>query len=578
MAFHIRDPLGDADTPFAEWFSASGFLDNRAGRYHLATDYNWGAVGDDAGQEVYSIADGVIAYQATDYGGYGDALVVYYTMADGTPFSAVYGHIDGSADVGPISYGAQIGRLFDYASDHLHFAVAAGHTLGVLQGSVTYDPTAYKGVGTDGVAYVDVSTASGPLRYFDPEAFLATYMNPRSGETAPAVTGRAYVAGSSGGLFLLEDGELSHVHRSKGLPVFLDMTLAANGGLFGIAEGGLYQISLLDGSATRLTDLFADANALGSDPDGMLYVGSESVGSIDVFDSATFRTVDSINLPQAVYAEGDIVVNGDSLFLATTKGTMLTYDLAAGEVVSDVPHGIADLYALYFDDGLYGFSGETLYRLDPVTGGNQTVAQLEAGGTIYSAASLPVGRVKGTSGDDMLYAPFAGAVTRGAAGRDRIHGTQYEDTLLGNRGKDWLFGGSGADKLKGGNGNDSLIGNRGRDRLIGGEDNDTLSGGKGRDVLIGGAGDDILSGQAGRDRFRFSFEDAGRDTITDFSAGKDRLLLDQELVGGATSGAEIVAEFSRRVGGDAALDFGNVEIVFGGLIDITTLADDIVLI
>ena len=578
MAFHIRDPLGDADTPFAEWFSASGFLDNRAGRYHLATDYNWGAVGDDAGQEVYSIADGVIAYQATDYGGYGDALVVYYTMADGTPFSAVYGHIDVSADIGPISYGAQIGALFDYASDHLHFAVAAGHTLGVLQGSVTYDPSPYRDVGADGVAYVDVSTASGPVRYFDPAAFLATYMNPRAGETEPALTGRAYVAGSGGGLFLLEDGELSRVQRSEGLPVFLDMALASNGGLFGIAEGGLYQISLLDGSATRLANLFADANALGADRQGMLYVGSESTGRIDIFDSSTHEKVDSIDLPQGVYSEGDIVVKGDDLFLATTKGTLLTYDLAAGEVVGDVPHGIADLFALYFDDGLYGFSGETLYRLDAPTGSSETVTQLNANGTIYSAASLPVGRVKGTGGDDMLYAPFAGMVTRGAAGRDRIHGTQDDDILLGNRGKDWLFGGSGADKLKGGNGNGTLIGNRGRDRLIGGDDNDTLSGGKGRDVLIGGAGDDILSGQAGRDRFRFRFEDAGQDRITDFSAGKDRLLLDQRLVGDATSGADIVADFSRQIRADAALDFGTVEIVFSGISNLATLADDIVLI
>ena len=168
--------------------------------------------------------------------------------------------------------------------------------------------------------------------------------------------------------------------------------------------------------------------------------------------------------------------------------------------------------------------------------------------------------------------------TRGAAGRDRIHGTQDDDILLGNRGKDWLFGGSGADKLKGGNGNDTLIGNRGRDRLIGGDDNDTLSGGKGRDVLIGGAGDDILSGQAGRDRFRFRFEDAGQDRITDFSAGKDRLLLDQRLVGDVMSGADVVAEFSRNIRGDAALDFGTVEIVFSGISDLATLADDIILI
>ena len=75
-----------------------------------------------------------------------------------------------------------------------------------------------------------------------------------------------------------------------------------------------------------------------------------------------------------------------------------------------------------------------------------------------------------------------------------------------------------------------------------------------------------------------SFEDAAQDTITDFSAGKDRLFLDQGLVGDATSGADIVAEFSRNIRGDAALDFGTVEIVFSGISDLATLADDIVLI
>jgi Ca2+-binding RTX toxin-like protein len=93
------------------------------------------------------------------------------------------------------------------------------------------------------------------------------------------------------------------------------------------------------------------------------------------------------------------------------------------------------------------------------------------------------------------------------------------------------------ENASGGSGNDTLIGNEAANILAGGAGNDRLSGNGGDDVLIGGAGADTLTGGAGADTFRFtaladSSVGSGRDVITDFTSGVDRIDL-QQL--GATS-------------------------------------------
>ena len=61
------------------------------------------------------------------------------------------------------------------------------------------------------------------------------------------------------------------------------------------------------------------------------------------------------------------------------------------------------------------------------------------------------------------------------------------------------------------------------DRNDGGDD--TLSGGKGDDFLFGGAGDDTLTGGEGADQFVFvANSNSGQDTITDFTAGSDKVV------------------------------------------------------
>ena len=55
--------------------------------------------------------------------------------------------------------------------------------------------------------------------------------------------------------------------------------------------------------------------------------------------------------------------------------------------------------------------------------------------------------------------------------------------------------------------------------------NDTLNGGAGNDILFGGAGNDTLTGGAGADQFVFlANSNSGKDVITDFEAGTDKVV------------------------------------------------------
>ncbi|MER0324206.1 immunoglobulin-like domain-containing protein [Vibrio vulnificus] len=108
---------------------------------------------------------------------------------------------------------------------------------------------------------------------------------------------------------------------------------------------------------------------------------------------------------------------------------------------------------------------------------------------------------------------------------DIAHGGGGDDRIYGQGGVDLIFGGSGNDQLYGGDGNDGLRGGTG---------DDILDGGLGNDILIGGLGDDILTGGEGIDIFKFidhgtGVRDGERDTITDFTAGEDKIDLSDLL-------------------------------------------------
>jgi Ca2+-binding RTX toxin-like protein len=150
---------------------------------------------------------------------------------------------------------------------------------------------------------------------------------------------------------------------------------------------------------------------------------------------------------------------------------------------------------------------------------------------------------------------------------ESLLGSSCNDTLEGNSGANWLDGKDGVDTLSyehatggikidlsktsaqatGGSGtdvvlnfenvrgsslNDTLTGTAGDNVIEGLAGKDTLSGGKGNDTLIGGAGLDTLTGGAGADRFVFNLASDGKDSITDFATGTDKLVISAAGFGG----------------------------------------------
>jgi serralysin len=194
----------------------------------------------------------------------------------------------------------------------------------------------------------------------------------------------------------------------------------------------------------------------------------------------------------------------------------------------------------------------------------------------------------GGNGNDTISGGVGADTLIGGEGDDALSGGDDSDRLLGGAGNDRLDGGAGADTLIGGAGNDSytvdnlgdvvdetngvggdaggvdtvtssvtfnltglaafvenltlsgtaaingtgnalanrITGNTAANVLDGGGSNDTLSGGAGADRLLGGAGLDSLTGGADADTFVFTSVFDGRDTITDFVSGIDRLEFD----------------------------------------------------
>jgi Ca2+-binding RTX toxin-like protein len=175
--------------------------------------------------------------------------------------------------------------------------------------------------------------------------------------------------------------------------------------------------------------------------------------------------------------------------------------------------------------------------------GNDNLSGDSGDDTLIGGAGNDV--LGGDAGDDSLDGSIGADSIRGGLGEDTLLGGAGNDTLSGNEDNDTLDGGLGNDLLSGDAGDDMLLGDFGNDTLRGGASHDTLFGGAGddsldgftgNDALDGGAGNDTLLGAAGRDVFTgglgadvFLFTVAAQsngsfvDTITDFTAGSDRI-------------------------------------------------------
>jgi len=168
---------------------------------------------------------------------------------------------------------------------------------------------------------------------------------------------------------------------------------------------------------------------------------------------------------------------------------------------------------------------------DFLAGTNQADRMLGFGGDDMIAGGKGDDNIQGFGGEDIIVGGRGHDIILGGDDDDTIDGDEGNDHLYGEGGDDVINGGVGKDTIGGGDGNDVidggaaadiLVGHSGDDTLIGGDANDRLYGHSGMDTIIGGAGNDAMAGGSEADTFVFG-PASGRDTITDFQVGLDRL-------------------------------------------------------
>ncbi len=238
---------------------------------------------------------------------------------------------------------------------------------------------------------------------------------------------------------------------------------------------------------------------------------------------------DTVRTTLGVYALGGNVDNlvyvGDSAFIGI------------GDAVGNVILGGAR------DDILNGQDGDDIL--------------VAAGGNDVLIGGTGANTLQGGAGNDLYYVSSAGdtIVEMPGMGYDTISTSLSAYTLFGDL-EALVFRGQGAFRGTGSMNDDVIVGGSGNDELRGLDGRDVLSGNAGADYLFGNAGDDQINGGMGNDRLEggtgsdlFVFADASIDTITDFAAASDRILLDRSLFASLDAGTLAIGAFVR--GGSA---------------------------
>ncbi|MGE5475869.1 MAG: M10 family metallopeptidase [Bacteroidales bacterium] len=165
--------------------------------------------------------------------------------------------------------------------------------------------------------------------------------------------------------------------------------------------------------------------------------------------------------------------------------------------------------------------------------------------------------ITGTSGNDTLVGSGGDVTMKGGLGNDTYtfdspgdkaveNSNEGVDTVqtpfnctLGSYMENLVLTGTSAVNGTGSSWHNQMTGNDAANVLSGLAGNDTINGKGGNDVLVGGAGSDVLTGGSGADQFKYVSTGDGlwigsnvtkgtvkADTITDFTVGVDKIVLD----------------------------------------------------
>ena len=250
---------------------------------------------------------------------------------------------------------------------------------------------------------------------------------------------------------------------------------------------------------------------------------------------------------------GDDLIFGDAGLNTIWGG--LGSDTVQGGTGNDIIYGGGSGTNL-----LFGNDGDD--RIEAGTGGdfigggagNDTIRGSDGPDTIYGGVGND--NIGGGAGDDAIFGAAWSNTIWGGLGNDTVQGGSGVDViygggngrndLFGNDGNDFLQAGAGGDFIGGGAGNDTVRGGTAKDTIYGGLGDDDIGGGAGDDVIFAsagansiwgglgndtihaGTGKDVMNGGPGADTFVFASAAqigivAGRDVITDFTGGEDRI-------------------------------------------------------
>jgi Ca2+-binding RTX toxin-like protein len=330
------------------------------------------------------------------------------------------------------------------------------------------------------------------------------------------------------------------------------------------AEGAIYidimanfalETGLQTGTVSNTTAIISTDDARGFENIIGSRFGDRIYGSDDA------NRLDSGAGDDVIYAEGgdDVVIGGtgSDVLIGGAGNDTVDYGGSLGGVFLDINAGFAIETALQ--------AGTVVASTAVVS--TDLMAQFE--------------NANGTNYGDRIYGSAVANVLNGLVGDDIIYAEEGDDSVISGAGSDILLGGSGTDtldyssavgavfadlagntvetgltagtvsagttalstdlhaqfeNLTGSAFGDRLYGTAIANRLDGGAGDDILYGGGGNDVLLGGAGNDRIIGEGGADTMtggdgadRFFFTTAANsgavDSITDFVAGLDSLLI-----------------------------------------------------